>query len=290
MEAATHPARTIQLGRFRITALRDASFALDGGAMFGVVPRPLWQRLTPVNDDHTIPLSTTPFLIEDDQHKIIIEPGLGRRWNDKQRAMFHIDHADGHELVASLGQAGVEPDEVTHCLMSHCHWDHIGAACGADGRPVFARAQHWTPRSEREACLNPDHLRRASYRREDLAPIEEAGLLQTFCGEVEVLPGVSMVELDGHSDGVSLILIRGGAGAGETACFWSDVVPTRNHVHLPFIMAYDMNAAASFAQRSQWIPRAAQEGWVALLYHDPVTPIGRICKGAKRFEWAPRLD
>ena len=275
-------ARSTQVGRFRITALRDASFALDGGAMFGVVPRVLWEQLTPVNDDHTIPLSTTPYLIQDGAHTIVIEPGLGRRWPDKQRTMFHIDGSGGHDLLESLRAAGVAPEEVTHCLMTHCHWDHIGAACGEDGAPVFPNAEYWTPKSERDACMNPDHLRRASYRREDLAPVEEGGQLRTFTGEAEVLPGVRMVEVGGHSDGVSLVILEDGE---QAACFWADVVPTRNHVHLPFIMAYDMNAAKSFEVRSEWIARAADQAWTCLLYHDPEQPIGRFVGGDRRYTW-----
>lgn len=251
--------------------------------MFGVVPRPMWERMTPVNEDHTIPLSTTPFLVEDGEHVILIEPGLGLRWPEKQRSMFHIDHTDGHELLASLRAAGVEPEQVTHCLMTHCHWDHIGAACGEDGQPVFPNAQYWTPQSERDACMTPDHLRRASYRREDLEPIEVAGQLRTFTGEAEILPGVRMVEVGGHSDGIALVIL----GEGEQhACFWADVVPTRNHVHLPFIMAYDMNAAKSYEVRREWISRAAEEHWTCLLYHDPEQPIGHFVAGERRFDWA----
>ena len=118
--------------------------------------------------------------------------------------------------------------------------------------------------------------------REDLAPIEDAGQLRTFVDQFDILPGVKMVEVGGHSDGVSLVLVE---DAGEKACFWADVVPTRHHVHLPFIMAYDMNAAKSFEVRSEWIARAAAEGWTCLLYHDPEQPIGRFVGGDRRYGW-----
>ena len=274
-------ARSVQVGDFRIVALNDADFALDGGAMFGVVPRVMWERLTPVHDDHTIPLACNPFLIEGpDGFRAVIEPGMGTRWADRQKAMFHIESSDGRELVASLAAAGVEPEQVTHCLMSHGHFDHIGAACGADGTPVFAHAEHWLADSELQAAQAADHLRRASYRREDIQPIVDAGLLRTFRGEQQVVPGITMIELGGHSEGVSIIRIE---SQGQVAVFWSDVVPTRNHVHLPFIMAYDMSAADSYAVRSEWIPRAAKEGWTALLYHDPVAPIGRFRHDGRRY-------
>jgi glyoxylase-like metal-dependent hydrolase (beta-lactamase superfamily II) len=276
--------RVVQIGGWRVTALRDGTFALDGGAMFGVVPRTIWEKLTPVNADHTVPLSTTPYLLEKGEWKVVIEPGIGVRWNDKQRAMFHIEHGDGRELLASLRAAGVAPEQVTHCLMTHCHWDHLGAVCGADGKPVFPNAAHWTPKIELQAALTPDHLRRASYRREDVQPLVDAEIVHTFTGAKEVLPGLRMVEVGGHSDGVSLVILQDG---GATACFWADVVPTANHVHLPFIMAYDMNAEKSWQVRNEWIPRAAAEGWWNLLYHDVATPIGKFAFDGKKYSFAP---
>jgi len=273
--------REHRIGRWRVVALRDGRFALDGGAMFGVVPRVLWERLTPVHEDHTIPLATNPFLFDDGEHRVVVEPGIGRRWNDKERAMFHIDHSEGCDLVESLRAAGVEPEQVTHCLMSHCHWDHIGAACDLGGQPVFPKARYLAPESEIRACLEPSPLRRASYRAEDLRPILDAGLLEGFHGAVEVLPGLRMVEVGGHSDGTSLILLE---DCGATACFWADVVPTRHHVHLPFIMAYDQNAARSYEVRSEWIPRAVEEAWWCLLYHDPEYPIVRFDRVGRRYQ------
>lgn len=275
----TPGARETRLGEWRIVALKDAAFALDGGAMFGVVPRVMWERLVPVNDDHTVPLATTPFLLDNGTHRVVIEPGMGLRWGDKQRSMFHIDHENGQELLTSLRAAGVEPEEVTHCLMTHCHWDHIGAACGENGLPVFPKAQHWCPQSERDAALHPDHLRRASYRQEDLQPIVDANLLQTFSGEQEILPGLKMVEVGGHSDGVSLVILETEEGK---AAFWADIVPTSHHVHLPFIMAYDMNAEKSWKVRNEWIPKAAEEAWLNLLYHDLERPMGRFVLDQKK--------
>lgn len=278
---------SVRLGRFRIVALRDADFALDGGSMFGVVPRVLWERLTPVYEDHTIPLATTPYYVEGPDCKIVVEGGLGRRWSSKEQEMFHMDWSQGRDLLQSLSECGVRPEEITHCLLSHTHWDHIGAICNATGEPVFPHAEHWTPASEFEASLNPGHLRRASYRAEDIQPIQEAGLLRTFRGTAEPLPGVRMVEVGGHSDGVSLILIE---DAGRTACFWADVVPTSHHVALPYIMAFDQNAAKSFQVRSEWIPRAGEQNWVNLLYHDPVHPVGRFVSQGKRWCFDPNID
>ena len=271
-----------QVGRFRIRALRESNFALDGGAMFGVVPRALWQKLTPANDDHTIPLACNCFLIECGENVVLIEPGMGQRWSEKHQAMYRIERPHG-DLLAVLESAGRKAEDVTHVLMSHAHFDHIGAACGEDGLPLFKKAQHFLPESEKTAALSPDHLRRASYRTDDLQPIIDAGLLTTFVGEQEVIPGISMHELGGHSDGTSVITIQ---DAESTACFWGDVVPTRNHVALPFIMAYDINAEKSFTVRSEWIAKASSAGWINLLYHDPEQPMVAFKYDGRRYAWA----
>ncbi|MFT7516814.1 MAG: glyoxylase-like metal-dependent hydrolase (beta-lactamase superfamily II) [Myxococcota bacterium] len=276
-------ARQAQLGQFKISALRDAAFALDGGAMFGVVPRQLWQKLTPVFDDNTIPCATTPFLIEDGENIIVVETGLGRRWNEKQQAMFHIDYSQGHCLAESLTEAGVNPEDVTHCLLSHAHWDHAGAACDVNGKPMFPNAEYWLSESELAATLVPDHMRRASYRRDDIQPLIDAGLLHTFKDQQQVLPGVKMQLLGGHSEGLTLITFE---SEGQTAAFWTDFVPTRNHVHLPFIMAYDMDASHSYEIRKEYIPRAFDEQWLCMLYHDPVSPLGRFTFDGKKYGFA----
>ncbi|PCH83150.1 MAG: hypothetical protein COB96_01070 [Planctomycetota bacterium] len=273
----------VQVGRFRIRALCESTFALDGGAMFGVVPRALWQKLTPVNDDHTIPLVCNAFLVEDGENVVLIEPGIGERWSDKYKTMYHIEHPDGG-LAAVLKDAGRTPEEVTHVVMSHAHFDHIGAVCGVDGMPLFNNARHFLPEIEKNAVLNPDHFRRASYRCEDLKPVVDAGLLETFSGSCEVLPGLNIHELGGHSDGVSVVVIE---DAGTTACFWSDVVPTRNHVALPFIMAYDMDAEESFRVRSEWIERATSGDWIGMMYHDPEHAFLKFSFDGSRYAWSP---
>ena len=285
-EASSAPAwerRSVQAGEWRITALSDGFFRLDGGSMWGVVPANIWRKLTPPAEDNTIRLALRPFLLERGDVRAVVEVGVGGRWEEKWRGIYHIDRTE--TLESTVRACGLEPEEITHVIASHCHWDHIGSqVVERDGElvPLFPNARHFAPAIEVEMVKNADHVRRASYRPEDLVPVEEAGLLETYSGEAELLPGVRAYELGGHSDGVSVITINED-DEGDTAIFWTDVVPTTHHVQPPFIMAYDIDVVRSFNVRSEWMERACEGGWIGLFYHDAEHPFGRLVSDGRRY-------
>jgi glyoxylase-like metal-dependent hydrolase (beta-lactamase superfamily II) len=276
--------RCVQAGPWRITSLSDGFFRLDGGAMWGVVPAVMWREWTPPDQDNTILLALRPFLAERDGWRVVIEVGVGTRWEPKWRNIYRL--LPTTSLVASLAACGLEPEDVTHVVASHCHWDHVGAqVVEREGalRPQFPAARHFAPRIEIEMARRPGHARAGSYRAEDVLPIEAAGLLEGYEGSAELLPGLCVHQLGGHSDGVSVITFNEQAD-GDTAIFWSDVVPTAHHVQPPYIMAYDIDVVRSFEVRSHWMQRAALGGWIGLFYHDPDHAFGRLFENGRRFE------
>ena len=290
--------RTVQAGPWRITALSDGYFRLDGGSMWGVVPRNIWQTLTPPAADNTILLALRPFLAERDGLKVVIEVGIGDRWEQKWRDIYHLSTTVS--LEESLGALGIAPDEITPVLASHCHFDHIGAMVREqDGElaPRFPRARHLAPHLEIERARRPDHARAASYRWSDIEVVEQAGLLEAFETDGynegrELLPDLWAHTLGGHSEGVSLFTL-GGSGLGQhqadhhLAVFWADVVPTTHHIQPPYIMAYDIDVVRSYEARSEWLARAASGAWTGLFYHDPVHAFGRIERDGRRFALTP---
>jgi glyoxylase-like metal-dependent hydrolase (beta-lactamase superfamily II) len=281
----TYVPRCVVVGEWRVTALSDGFLRLDGGSMWGVVPRALWAELTPPDTDHTIRLALRPFLAERGRDKILIEGGVGDRWEEKWRRIYRIEPTT--TLEQSLARCGVAPDEVTQVVLSHCHWDHCGALVaqrGGELAPRFPRARHHAPRIEIEKARRPGDARRASYRAEDVEPLLRAGLLEPYEGEVELAPGLVAHELGGHSDGVSVITLASG---GDTAIFWSDVVPTTHHIQPPYIMAYDLDVARSYEVRSEWLARAADGGWTGLFYHDETHAFARIVRAGRRFACEP---
>ncbi|TDJ79015.1 MAG: MBL fold metallo-hydrolase [Planctomycetota bacterium] len=283
---STWSRRRIRVGEWTITALSDGFFRLDGGSMWGVVPATLWRQWTPPAGDNTILLALRPFLAERGADKVVIEVGIGERWEEKWRGIYHIEAGDS--LPATLRACGVAPEDVTHVVASHCHWDHIGGQVierAGELVPTFPNARHFAPRIEIEMAKRPGHARSGSYRSDDVEPVEERGLLVPYEGTQELLPGIRAHVLGGHSDGVAVITI--GDEDGEAAIFWADVVPTTHHIQPPYIMAYDIDVVRSFEQRSEWLERAADRGWIGLFYHDADEAFGRIVRAGRRFAFEP---
>ena len=151
--------------------------------------------------------------------------------------------------------------------------------------PRFPNARYFAPRVEVANALNPDHVRKASYRREHVEPLVAAGVLESFEGDVEILPGLRAHVLGGHSDGVSVITLDEERDDG--AIFWSDVVPTTHHVQPAYIMAYDIDVARSYEQRSKWLALAAERRWLGLFYHDAEIAFARVERDGKRYAARP---
>jgi glyoxylase-like metal-dependent hydrolase (beta-lactamase superfamily II) len=287
LEPPPYEPRTIRAGAWEITALSDGHMRLDGGGMWGVVPAGMWRAWTPPAADNTILLALRPFLAVRGKDVVVIEPGIGSRWEEKWRGIYGILATE--TLESTLRARGIGPEDVTHVVASHCHWDHIGAQVVERGgrlEPLFPNARHFAPTVEIEVAKKPGHARAPSYRGEDVTPIVERGILTAYEGVFDPLPGLRCHVLGGHSDGVSVITLNEG-GEGDTAIFWSDVVPTAHHIQPPYIMAYDIDVVRSFDVRSQWLERAAKSNWIGLFYHDVDLPFGRIARSGRRYSLDP---
>lgn len=275
------PVQTQTLGDFRIHTIDTGLQWLDGGAMFGVVPKALWQRRIPADDKNRIPLAARAMLVETPDELVLIETGLGNKADEKAIQIYGLettpsDPSAGPDLLqAGIREAGFEPDQVTVVINTHLHFDHAGGNTFHDAegalRIAFPRARYWVQREEWEYAHTTNERTRASYLAEDFDPVGEAGLFDFVEGEVEILPGISVVRTPGHTPHHQSVLVRSG---GRTACYLGDVVPTVAHLPLPWIMGYDVEPLRTLESKRRILAQALEESWLLVFTHDPVVPWG----------------
>jgi glyoxylase-like metal-dependent hydrolase (beta-lactamase superfamily II) len=279
---------SVELGPWRITALSDGSMRLDGGAMWGVVPKPLWEKLTPPAADNTIEVALRPFLLERDGFKVVLEPGLGDHLAAKWARIYGLRRET--TLPTSLAALGLAPEDITHVVASHAHFDHLGGCLRRDAAgalvPHFPRARHLVPLAEIAAAHSPDPARSGGYEPALVVALERAGLLTGYDDGDELVPGLVAHEAAGHSEGVCVLGVNE-ADPAATALFWADVVPTTHHIQPQYIMAYDLDVPRSYRSRAHWLARAAAGGWLGLFYHDAEHAFGRIASDGRRYRFEP---
>lgn len=279
--------RTRDFGRFRLHALEAGMQRLDGGAMFGVVPKPLWQKRIPADDRNRIPLAMRCLLVETPDALVLIDTGAGNKESDKFVDIYGIQNAgEPTRLEDAVRDAGFEPEDVDIVIDTHLHFDHAGGNCFEDdeGRvhPSFSDAEYIVQRGEWDFAHRKNERIQASYLPHNFGPVDEAGLFRFIEGEREVLPGIRVLPTPGHTPHHQSVLLE---SEGRTACYLADLIPTTAHLPLPWIMGYDVEPLVTLETKRELLARAREEEWLLIFEHDPVTPWGTLDPGEQR----PRL-
>lgn len=264
------------LGSFTLTLVDDGVFRLDGGAMFGVVPRSLWAKCTAPDEQNRIRMVTNCTLIERGDELLLIDTGVGDKGDARFRQIFGLED-DARRLPEAIRQAGYELGDVTHVLLSHLHFDHCGWSTRRQGEgfvPTFPRARYWLQKGEVEHARRPNARDKASYDPRNFEPLFDAGVVELFGDEGEPIAGVKAIRTPGHNADMCIVRIDG--GGDQQAVFWADLVPTSAHVPYAWIMSYDLYPLQTLANKERYIPQAAREGWLCLFVHDPDQPAGRL--------------
>lgn len=264
----------LQLGEFEIIALVGGRLRLDGGAMFGVVPRALWEQVAPPDEQHRIQMSSTPLLVRTPDRQIVVDLGLGEKYDQRFRDRFAIEPAPLPDL---LGLAGTRVEEIDWVLCTHLHWDHAGGATWRDHANrlhlTFPRALYLVQRREWHDANSPTERNQASYRPDDFQPLAEAGRLALLDGPGPLAPGLATLILGGHTAALQGLLLSSPAGSLLTL---NDLVPTAAHLPYPYVMGYDLYPLATLARRQQLLPQAIAEGWTVAFVHDPGLTFARL--------------
>jgi glyoxylase-like metal-dependent hydrolase (beta-lactamase superfamily II) len=280
--------RTRTLGAFRIHALEAGLVRLDGGAMFGVVPKPLWEKRIPADERNRIPLATRCVLVETPDALVLLETGLGNKESEKFRDLYGVDNApsegSGHpdRLHEAIHAAGFSPADVSIVIDTHLHFDHAGGNTYADGEGrvhlSFPNATYHVQRGEWEWAHRANERTSASYLPHNFDPVMEAGRLELVEGDVEILPGISVYRTPGHCPGHQSVIL---ASEGQTACFLADVIPTMAHLPLPWVMGYDVEPLVTLESKRALLRRAVDERWLLISTHDPFVPWGYVAQDGK---------
>jgi glyoxylase-like metal-dependent hydrolase (beta-lactamase superfamily II) len=263
-------------GDYRVEVVPDAEFRLDGGAMFGVVPRTLWERTSPPDELNRVRLNANCLFVEAGSQRILVETGMGDKWSPRQAEMYGIRRQ--RPLAESLhALAGCRAEDVTVVVNTHLHFDHAGGNTTTDeaGRvvPTFPNARYLVSRAEFEHAERPHERDRASYLPDNWRPLVESGQLELMPASYEVVPGLRLETVPGHSRTMQCVRLERGR---RTLYGFADLVPTRAHVPLPWIMGYDLFPSETLEQKRRLLPLAAREGWLCLFYHDPESPLCRV--------------
>ncbi len=275
-------ART-QIGDFEVTVCTDGTYKLDGGAMFGVVPKTLWSKRAPADELNRILLGLNTVVVRTGRQTVVIETGIG----NKQSLRMKEIHQNRELLPESLAAAGIDPAEVDVVINTHLHFDHCGwnTTLEADGSvtPTFPNARYFAHRGEVEHGRLQLERDAVSYLAPNYEPLIESGqmtLLSTdgIRANPEIVPGVSVELFPGHTRQLMAVHLesRSYGGAAEHACYISDLIPTSAHLDATWVMGYDLDPLESIAQRKRFYQRAIPEKWLVLFTHDHHTPMGRV--------------
>jgi glyoxylase-like metal-dependent hydrolase (beta-lactamase superfamily II) len=279
----------VRFGDLEFTLVSDGGFRLDGGAMFGVVPKPLWEKKIPGDERNRIQLGMNCLLVRTAGKTVLIETGAGDKLDAKLRGIYAIE--EGPRLLDRLAAHGVTPDRVDIVVDTHLHFDHCGwntRIVNGKAVPTFPNAKYFVQRGEFEHAKAPNERDRASYMPDNFMPVEAAGQFELLDGDRVIAPGIELIRVPGHNADMQCVRLSGG---GKSAFCFVDLVPTTAHLPFPWIMGYDLYPMQTLANKKKWIPEIAASGALVIFAHDFNVPAAYLRQHENQFEIEPaRVD
>ena len=271
----------LDLGRYTPYAIETGRFRLDGGAMFGIVPKPLWEQKLPADDRNRVTLAARCLLLEGRDRLILVDSGLGEPPSEKFADIYAVDR-EHSEMVRSLEEAGFAPEDVTDVVLTHLHFDHGGGATrraesesGEEAWTLtFPNARHHVQRRHWEWARTSNAKERASFRAENIDPVADSGSVELVEGAEEFLPGLHARPVDGHTEGQQMVRVDG--GGDDTLVFVGDLLPTTHHLRPAWTMAYDVRPLTTIEEKADFLDEAERGGWTLFFGHDPDVAVANL--------------
>ncbi len=275
----------------KVTTVDTGFFKLDGGAMFGVVPKVMWDKLNPADDKNLCTWAMRCLLVEDGDRKVLIDCGLGNKQSEK--FFGHYEPHGDQSLEGSLKNRGVRPEEITDVFLTHLHFDHCGGAVKYNESKelvtAFPNATYWSNKKHWDWAVDPNPREKASFLKENIVPIKEKGQLEFLDVEngVELFPGFRVHFVNGHTEAMMIPHIDIG---GDTLVYLADLIPSRWHVSIPFVMAYDMQPLLTIDEKRSFLEDASEKNYLLYYEHDPETACSRLVREGDRFKAGDEVE
>ncbi len=268
------------VGRYELKIIESGYFGLDGGAMFGIIPKPLWERTNPADSSNRILLATRNLLLIGNGKKILVDTGMGSKWDVKSKSIYAIDQQRA-SLFKSLETSSISPEEITDVLLTHLHFDHTGGSTIIENGkliPAFPNAKYHVQKKNCEWGMNPSDRDKGSYLKENFLPLMEEGVLNLLDGEKNFDDEIELILVNGHTFSQQLIKI---SDASNQFLYCCDLFPTTSHISLPYIMGYDLQPLVTLEEKKKLLAQAVEQDWKLIFEHDPETVYATVTQTEK---------
>ncbi len=273
----------MQIGNYKLYSIQTGLFRLDGGAMFGVVPKPLWSKTNPADERNRIDMCMRSLLLVSDKRKIIIDNGVGYKISSKLNEIYGVDHSK-YTLENELKKAGYSTGDITDVIITHLHFDHAGGSTVRDEsgklQLMFPNAEYHLQKRQWEWALNPSDRDKASFFPENFVPVNEKKQMKLYNGDFKFDEFISLHTVNGHTPAMQLVSVK---DDGTTLLYTADLFPTTTHLSLPYIMGYDLFPLTTLEEKKKFLLKIAGENWLLFFEHDAFTETCRVVQNEKGF-------
>jgi glyoxylase-like metal-dependent hydrolase (beta-lactamase superfamily II) len=273
----------MKIGKYEINLINSGYFGLDGGAMFGIIPKPLWQKTNPSDDANRIKLATRNLLLQNGNRKILVDTGMGNKWDEKSINIYDIKQ-DDFSLTNELNEFNIKPEDITDVILTHLHFDHTGGSTVLENNkliPAFPNAKYYVQKKNYEWAANPSDKDKGSYIKDNFVPLFKEGVLHFIEGEQNFDDEVSFVIINGHTFSQQMLKL---SDSSNTFLYCGDLFPTASHIPLPYIMGYDIQPLVTLDEKKRILNKAAEENWKLIFEHDPDFCSATVIKTEKGFK------
>lgn len=264
----------MKIGKYKLKTVISGYFALDGGAMFGIIPKPLWEKTNPADKQNRVILTTRNLLLISDDKKILIDTGMGKKWDDKSKNIYNINPELDIELA--LERNGIKSNEITDVLLTHLHFDHTGGSTKTENDkiiPTFTNARYYVQKKNFQWAVNPSERDRGSYIKYNFEVLMKEGVLNLVDNEIDFDEFISLKIINGHTFGQQMVKI---SDSSQTLLYVADLLPFVSHIRIPYIMGYDLQPLVTVEEKKRYLKLAADNNWLLYFGHDPDYAIATV--------------